>query len=392
MAAALPSRPDPMHIAVAGGIVKGYGDWMATKRIVHALKEQFPAAEITLLACKAMDARDPPEGFFADLPDVKIIDCSEESPTVKRKIRALEAEVLVTFSPVTTNDLFASLITELDPATKVISFTEYDYLESSLGFGDKAVGVFFDPPPTKESAAEELPDFLKKQIDGFEHIHTGYCYYPVMAALFAEALLPIHKEGSVAVVLVNNDSAYVDTVVSYLNDPHMVKKVRAGGFSSFEIIDSEGHVHSVFTGEGTRALRIIHQKKVPMGTLPKLFALSEPEVLVTGDQSLCEAIASKGKHILYETLPHKVDLRRALQPLLEKDVKLSLSPLFLASRICGSSPSDLEPSFINGISTTFEALRKDPSAYDLNTLRIVQERDARKRIGSIVRSSLQTLT
>ena len=250
----------------------------------------------------------------------------------------------------------------------------------------KPIGILIDPELHEWSQSQEAKDPVEKAIilttlpnnfsnailDGkspkafadSSKLYTGYASKELTKQSFLRAMIKLNNQQETDLVFVLPGSF---DYASILTKEFLQRK----GFGELKVYEGrDGHLeksHSIQISEQGKTL-ILLTKEIPNQLMKSLWKASEAECLVTGDQSLTEAI-SANKVFLYEVLPHKTNVG---------------NELLYWQRLSLYNPGSAS------VVRAFTALRRDgySSVYTLNT-KIVEEQNANPRILQIVSEILE---
>lgn len=171
----------------------------------------------------------------------------------------------------------------------------------------------------KESYPEELGKILEDK-NGEEYLSStnlffGYAHKEESMEKFVSTIAHAEREeqSNIDIILPwrlrNTQATFFNKKCTYDR-----LDLLEAGIGKVEIVTLHGTTFVNLSKDGSgKVLRIINLFPLPNQLMRELLTVSEAPVLITGDQSLSEALLISDKMIFYETMSWKVDLYRSLK-------------------------------------------------------------------------------
>jgi hypothetical protein len=162
------------------------------------------------------------------------------------------------------------------------------------------------------------------------NLYFGYGHKITSQKHFIRSIAHLEKNGSknVDMILILDQPEEISSIFDY----SMLKELSEQGFGAISIMsDSEEPKSIIIDSAKAKTLKLITRKFVVHSDFLTCLKMSQPLVMITGDQSLSEAISCK-KQFIYECYVHKIALSESLKGLAQ-EIQAPLVYKFLCNSV-----------------------------------------------------------
>lgn len=177
------------------------------------------------------------------------------------------------------------------------------------------------------------------------NLYFGYAHSTTSHVHFIKAVANLEKgnDKNVDLILILDNPLELDLLIT----PEVKSELRKAGFGKIKIAPTEQTSFSTLkiSLKSSKVLRIIPKNSLVHKDVETCLIMSRPLSLVTGDQSISEAI-SAGKIFIYELWSHKIQFEKSLKEL-AKHLNLPLVELYLETSVISDRDFSSSPQFLS---------------------------------------------
>lgn len=340
----------PKHIIINVCDCDGFGDILAALKFADIIKKSDPTINLAIVFEDEVTMRKT-ESVASEYPYLKNCYLLENLPVEFKNPKSGLCVGVASFYEISSSDLQYDRM-GLDRDYPYLKLPEYSCLGvpnnflSNLkitGLGDHEYGIFVD-----RTLISKVKSDRKQQIDPVTHVselsdntlqsqilngrkidsysseanlYFGYGHYVDSHFHFIRSVMELEKVNNknIDMVLIVDDPQELQSKIFL--DTQLQKELEEQGIGKIDIVHptTKGGMFtsSMTLSRSQKTLRIITRSKIAHCDFETCLLMSQPLTLITGDQSLSEAI-STDKIILYELYRHKIGLGQSLIKLANK--------------------------------------------------------------------------